>query len=196
MVTRSATPRGESAAASIRCGIAARVTYRTPWTLTAHQVVPVLQRRFGRRRHPHQPGVVHHGVQPSQLVDGALHRGGDLVGVGHVGGHRQRRAAGRFDVGFQLMEPIGAAGQQRDGGALVGQCPRGRGADAAAGAGDQRHGAGQCLASCSLHRVSVARSRHEHSRCARRGRARRVRSRPAAADIRHGAARTGRCPSR
>ena len=92
----------------------------------------------------HQAGVVDHDVEASQLRDGALHGGRHLVGVGDVGGHDQRCAAGGFDVGFQVGEPIGAAGEERHRGALCGQRFRRCRADAAAGAGHQGRGVCQC----------------------------------------------------
>ena len=65
------------------------------------------------------------------------HRGA----VGHVGFDRHGTAAARFDLVAQGGEPVGAARDQRDGRAVVGERAGELHAQPAGRAGDQRHAA-------------------------------------------------------
>ncbi len=109
-----------------------------------HHVVPVLQRRFGRGRRLHQAGVVHQGVEPSELRDCAPHGGRDLIGVRDVGRDDERCATGGFDLGFQLRQPVGAAREESYRRSLGGQRFGRRRTDATAGTRHQGRGVRQC----------------------------------------------------
>ena len=65
-VTTSATPRAESAAASMRCGSAARVAYSTPKTLTDTR--SSRSAVLGDLAHAHQPRVVDQNVESASVL--------------------------------------------------------------------------------------------------------------------------------
>ncbi len=102
--------------------------------------VPLLGGRVLDRAEQHLAGVVDDDVEAAQLVDGAVDRGDRLLLVGDVGLDRQRGVTGAADLGGQPLQPFEPARRHRDFGPLGGQRPRGRLADATAGAGDQRNG--------------------------------------------------------
>jgi hypothetical protein len=105
-----------------------------------HHGVPLVHGCTLDRAQQHHAGVVDHGVQPAQLVDGALHGGLRLRAVGHVGLDGQRLPAGLLDLGGQGLEPVGAARGHGHGRSVGGQVARAGLADAAGGPGDQDHG--------------------------------------------------------
>ncbi len=81
------------------------------------------------------------------LVEGARHGGA----VGDVGLDGQSFAALGFDVFFERGKALGAAGDQRDGGAVVGERKRELHAQAAGGAGHQRDAALEIEHVCCFH---------------------------------------------
>ena len=132
-LTRSATRRGSLSAARSRCGSAAWATYSSPLRLSVDHPVPLLDRGVDDRAEQHHAGVVDHGVEPAELLRGALHGGDRLLAVGDVGLDREPA-----DLGGEGVEPVLAArgdGHRRP---LCGERPRRRLADPAAGARDER----------------------------------------------------------
>ena len=87
------------------------------------------------------PALLIEGVEPAQLRDGALDRGPCLRLGGDVGVDDERPSAGLLDPLGQSPQPVLAARGERDRGALISERERGRLADPARGAGDERHGA-------------------------------------------------------
>jgi hypothetical protein len=63
--------------------------------------------------------------------------------VGDVGGHHQRGAVRRVDLSGEGFQAVLAAGDERDGGSVLGELEGGGGAYTAARAGDEGGGAGQ-----------------------------------------------------
>ena len=102
--------------------------------------LPFLGGRVLDRPQEHHAGVVDDDVEPAQLVDRAVDGGDRLLLLGDVGLDRERGVPRSADLGRQALEPLEPAGGDRDLGAEGGELPRGRLADPAAGAGDQRHG--------------------------------------------------------
>jgi hypothetical protein len=80
--------------------------------------------------------VVHHQVEPAELVEGVVRQRGDGVEVHGVGRHDVRPSAEGLDPAGDLLELVSAAGREHDVGARLGQGQRAPGADAASGAGD------------------------------------------------------------
>ena len=76
-------------------------------------------------------------------LPGPVDGGADTVAVGEVQGDGIGDAAGGADLRDDAVEGVGAARGEHDGGALAGEEPGRRGADAAAGAGDEDDLAGE-----------------------------------------------------
>jgi hypothetical protein len=92
----------------------------------------------------HQPGAVDQDVEPPELGDCGPHGPVGLVAVGDVGLDRQSRAARCFDLRDKRVGAVLAAGDDDDVRGMLGKLAGGGVADAAAGAGDERHGAVEC----------------------------------------------------
>jgi hypothetical protein len=101
--------------------------------------VPLLGGRVLDRAQQHLAGVVDEDVEPPQLLDGAVDRGNGLLLVGDVGLDRQGGVALAANLCREALQPLEPAGRHRDFGPLFRQRARGRLADPAAGASDQRN---------------------------------------------------------
>ena len=109
----------------------------------AHDEIEPLRRRVGQRPPPQRTGVVDEDVDAAEALEGAGGDGLDLRLVAHVARHGQRPAAGRLDLGGDLVDRAGellrrglAARGDDDGAARPRQAERDGPADAAARAGD------------------------------------------------------------
>jgi hypothetical protein len=108
-----------------------------------HHVVVVLGRDVDQPLRRADARVVDQDVDGAHLGLGMRHRGGDAVGVGDVERHHMGVAALGLDLGAQRLQPLHAARGQHHAGAGLGQRARELRAQAAGGAGDQRHAAGR-----------------------------------------------------
>jgi hypothetical protein len=72
----------------------------------------------GRQRVPFvgPRGVVEGTVDPPKMLDGAGDQLLGIAGLGDIGGHEQRRAAGRLDLAHGVASLFGAAGGPADAG--------------------------------------------------------------------------------
>ncbi len=86
-----------------------------------HHLLPLGQRRPGRRAKQHDPSVVDQRVQPAQLCDRALHRGRGLFLVRDVALQHQRGAALAPDPRGQFLQPVPPPRGQRHRRPPVGQ---------------------------------------------------------------------------
>ncbi len=82
------------------------------------------------------PGVVDEHVDLAQRAHGLLDHARAVLGLGDVGGDGDAAAAERLDVALGLLEPLRAAGADRDVGAGLGEPGGERGAEPGRGAGD------------------------------------------------------------
>ena len=99
-----------------------------------------LPRRADRPEHPR---VVHEDVDGTELPPQVRERPRQPRLVGHVGHGRHRGPAGGLDQRHGLGQLVAGAGDDADGRAGAGQGPGEHAADAAAAAGDDRHGGSQ-----------------------------------------------------
>ncbi len=118
----------------------------------------LLARRVQRSRLLDRGGVVERAVEPSVQLLHTRDRGADALAVGQVERDGVGDASLRADVVDDPPKGVFAAGGEHDRGALGGEEPGRGGADAAAGAGDEHHLAGEQADGCDL---SVC--RHEDS---------------------------------
>jgi hypothetical protein len=88
-------------------------------------------------------GITHDDVDASPLGHRGLHQRLEFRFVTHMAGMRESRAAGRGNLGSHSLAAVGVAAGDHHLGAVRRQLLRDRLADAAAGAGDERHLAGQ-----------------------------------------------------
>ena len=96
----------------------------------------LLGRLLGRRDRGADAGVVHQDVDPAELLHRQRDQVGAGLGVGDVGGHRQRAAAGALHEGGGVGEAVDPPGAEREVRASLGQALRERDPQAAGGAGD------------------------------------------------------------
>src|SRR5690606_1535637 len=104
-------------------------------------------------------GVVDDHVDSAELLDGGADEPCDGVEVAHVGGYRQRGAAGPADGGGRLVARVGLAARHHDPGTDGGETLGHRPADPPAAPGDPGHPVRQVEGSqqvVSGHRVSWA----------------------------------------
>src|SRR5262249_1604044 len=80
----------------------------------------------------------HHHVEPAERRQGRCDGALDLAVDRHVRGEGERSATLPLDLGGEGEQPIAAAREQREGGALTGELAGQRGADPGRGPGDQR----------------------------------------------------------
>ena len=83
-------------------------------------------------------GTVDHDVDGTELLDG---RAGDplaVFGLRDAGGNGQRATTGAGDLGGDVRESVGAAGDEHDGRALAGERQGGGPAQSGADPGDDR----------------------------------------------------------
>ena len=98
---------------------------------------PELLRRLARGGHGGaDAGVVDQHVDAAELAHGLLDHARAVLGLGDVGGDGDAAAAERLDALGGLLEPLGAAGADRDVGAGFGEAGGERGAEPGGGAGD------------------------------------------------------------
>ena len=80
--------------------------------------------------------VAHHHVEPAELLDRLRDEHVHVVFAGDVGDNGKRASAGRHDFRGDRVEPVAAAGADRDRRAVAREAQGGRASDAGGGAGD------------------------------------------------------------
>jgi hypothetical protein len=106
--------------------------------------------RAQNRLRPDGARVIHQNIEPSELLDGALHQVTYGILLAHIGRNRQGATPQRADRICRLVDAAGQAfggvlafGRHRNVGAFLGK-PDGEGTpDAAAGSGHDGHSARQ-----------------------------------------------------
>jgi hypothetical protein len=93
----------------------------------------------------HHARVVDHGVEPAELVDRPVDRGGRLVAIADVGLDHEA-----VDLARQRVQSVLAACRDRDRRALLRQRSRRRLSDSTARAGDQRDGSVQSFTHAAM----------------------------------------------
>jgi hypothetical protein len=84
------------------------------------------------------PGIVHQDVEAAEPLNCLCNGGFDGGLVGTVGADRDRRSPGSLDFRYQAVRLFACGGiGKNDRGAVVGQPPYDRGADAAGSAGNE-----------------------------------------------------------
>jgi hypothetical protein len=100
--------------------------------------IPLLDGGVDDRAEQHHAGVVDHDVEPTELLDGALDSGLRLLAIGDVGLDGQAT-----DLGRERVQPVLAARDDSHRRALCRERARGRLADPAARARDERDRVGR-----------------------------------------------------
>jgi hypothetical protein len=102
-----------------------------------HHPLPLADRRVERWPEQHDSGIVDDGVEPAQFGNGLLDRGHRLLPHGYVGRQHERGPALVADRRRQFGQAVPTARHQGDGRSVGREPSRGRGANPAAGSGDE-----------------------------------------------------------
>ena len=113
-----------------------------------HHPPPLLGRALGHGPQQHHACVVDNDVQPTELGDDRIDRTDRLRFVRHVCRTSQCAPAADPNRGGDLFEQAFAPGDERHACTLLGEPARGRGTDATACPGHERHRALECLHQC------------------------------------------------
>ena len=108
-----------------------------------HHVAPVAEVAVLHLADLGHAGRVDEDVEAAEVIDRVLHRVGGFPLVGHVGRPGERLSAGGLDLGRQVEQPVGPAGDQRHLRPRRGEGDGGGPADPRRGAGDQGRLPGQ-----------------------------------------------------